>query len=158
MKTNSIRIQIYVLVPLIFAGLTALAALLTFHLMRSGEVAGGRIWLVPATAGILVATAFMFGLLILRLVFRPVERFLRETRQLVPEAASPLYGRRESDFTAMAPLARKHCHCRAWTGVPALRAASALTWMARASYPPTVVESQSWLMPARIRAINGAGP
>ena len=105
MKTNSMRLQLYVLVPLIFAGLTALAALLTFHLMRSGAVAAGHTWPVLATAGGLVATAFLFGLLILWLVFRPVERFLRETRELVPETPGPLYGRRATDFTVSAPLA-----------------------------------------------------
>ena len=105
MKTNSMRLQLYVLVPLIFAGLTALAALLTFHLMRSGTVVAGHTWPVLATAGGLVATAFLFGLLILWLVFRPVERFLRETRELVPETPGAIYGRRATDFTVSAPLA-----------------------------------------------------
>ena len=41
-KPRSIRIQFYVLVPLIFAGFTALAAQLTYHLMRSGAVAADR--------------------------------------------------------------------------------------------------------------------
>ena len=50
-KPRSIRIQFYVLVPLIFAGFTALAAQLTYHLMRSGAVAAGRTWPLLATAG-----------------------------------------------------------------------------------------------------------
>ena len=104
MKTNSMRIQLYVLVPLIFAGLTALAALLTFHLMRSSAVVDGQTWPVLATAAVLVATAFLCGLLILWLIFRPVEEFLRKTRPMVPEAPPPLYGRRLSDFSAVAPL------------------------------------------------------
>ena len=106
MKTNSMRLQLYVLVPLIFAGLTALAALLTFHLMRSGAVAAGHTWPVLATAGGLVATAFLFGLLILWLVFRPVEDFLREMKPLVPEGAPPpSAGRRPLEFTPIAPIA-----------------------------------------------------
>ena len=58
-KPRSIRIQFYLLVPLIFAGFTALAAQLTYHLMRSGAVAAGRTWPLLATAGLLVATAFL---------------------------------------------------------------------------------------------------
>jgi len=52
-----------------------------------------------------VFTAFLCGWLILWLIFRPVEEFLRKTRALVPEPPPPLYGRRLSDFNAVAPLA-----------------------------------------------------
>ena len=105
-KPRSIRIQFYVLVPLIFAGFTALAAQLTYHLMRSGAVAAGRTWPLLATAGLLVATAFLCGLFILWLVFRPVETFLRETRAFVPAPAPPPgRGRRAADFEAIAPIA-----------------------------------------------------
>lgn len=105
-KPRSIRIQFYLLVPLIFAGFTALAAQLTYHLMRSGAVAAGRTWPLLGTAGLLVATAFLCGLFILWLVFRPVETFLRETRAFVP-APAPLPGRarRASDLEAIAPIA-----------------------------------------------------
>ena len=103
MKTNSIRMQFYVLVPLIFAGFTALAALLTFQLMRSGQV---LVWPLIATGGILVFTAFLCGLLILWLIFRPVETFLRETRPLVPEPLPALpFGRRATDYGGATPIA-----------------------------------------------------
>ena len=105
-KPRSIRIQFYLLVPLIFAGFTALAAQLTYHLMRSGAVAAGRTWPLLATAGLLAATAFLCGLFILWLVFRPVETFLRETRAFVPAPAPlPGRGRRASDLEAIAPIA-----------------------------------------------------
>ena len=106
-KPRSIRIQFYVLVPLIFAGFTALAAQLTYHLMRSGAVAADRTWPLLATAGLLVATAFLCGLFILWLVFRPVETFLRETRAFVPAPApAPGRGRRASDYEAITPIAQ----------------------------------------------------
>ena len=105
-KPRSIRIQFYLLVPLIFAGFTALAAQLTYLLMRSGAVAAGRTWPLLATAGLLVATVFLCGLFILWLVFRPVETFLRETRAFVPPPAPlPARGRRASDDEAIAPIA-----------------------------------------------------
>ena len=106
MKTRSIRVQFYLLVPLIFAGFTALAAQLTYHLMRTGTVAAGRIWPLLATGGLLIVTAFLCGLLILWLVLHPVETFLRETRPLVPTPASAqAQGRRSSDFAALTPIA-----------------------------------------------------
>ena len=105
MKTNSMRMQLYVLVPVIFAGFTALAALLTYQLMRAGPVAG-RIWPLVATGGILVCTAFLCGWMILWLVFRPVENFLREMKPLVPDASSPPpAGRRARQFDGLAPIA-----------------------------------------------------
>ncbi len=108
-KPSSIRIQFYLLVPLIFAGFTALAAQLTYHLMRSGAVVGGRIWPLVATAGLLVVTAFLCGLFILWLIFRPVEMFLRETRSLVPNPPPPAR-RRPSEFEAITPIA----HTLSW--------------------------------------------
>jgi len=105
-RPPSIRIQFYLLVPLIFAGFTALAAQLTYHLMRSGAVAAGRMWPLLGTAGLLVTTAFLCGLFILWLVFRPVETFLRETHAFVPAPAPlPGRGRRASDLEAIAPIA-----------------------------------------------------
>ncbi len=105
MKVQSIQIQFYLLVPLIFAGFTALAAQLTYHLMKSGAVAAGRTWPLLATGGLLVATVFLCGLLILWLVFRPVEIFLKETRPLVPAPApAPFRGRRAPGYEAIEPL------------------------------------------------------
>ena len=104
-KPASIRIQFYLMVPLIFAGFTALAALLTYHLMRSSvRVAGSQLWPLLGTAGLLVAAAFLCGLFILWLIFRPVETFLRETRAFVP-APPPVARRRATDFEAVAPIA-----------------------------------------------------
>ena len=104
MKTKSIQVQFYLLVPLIFAGFTALAALLTYQLML--RTAGGRVWPLVATAGLLASTAFLCGLLILWMVFRPVETFLRETRPYVPAAAGGGAARpRAPVFEAIEPIA-----------------------------------------------------
>ena len=101
MKGNSIRVQFYVLVPLIFAGFTALAALVTYQLSRhAGPVPG----LLVATGAVLVVTAFLCGLLILWLVFRPVEHFLNETRPFVPSSGA-LAARRPLRFETIAPIA-----------------------------------------------------
>ena len=113
-KPRSIRIQFYVLVPLIFAGFTALAAQLTYQLMRSGAVAGGRVWTLWVAAGLLVATAFLCGLFILWMVFRPVETFLRETRALLPAPPAPPPRRRRSDFEDAVPIARTLNCWRCW--------------------------------------------
>ncbi|MGD9780875.1 MAG: sigma-54 interaction domain-containing protein [Kiritimatiellia bacterium] len=132
MKTGSIQVRLYLLVPLIFAGFTALAAQLTYHLMRSGAVGDGRIWPLLATSGLLVATAFLCGLFILWLVFRPVETFLKETRALVPAPAPlPARARRAADFEAITPIA----HALNW-------AAEALGRMeAQALFPDVIAPS-----------------
>ena len=101
-KPRSIRIQFYVLVPLIFAGFTALAAQLTYHLMRSGAVAADRTWPLLATAGLLVATAFLCGLFILQeILSRAKFRDLSKARdrwasvlESAPRAAPPPRPRR----------------------------------------------------------------
>lgn len=104
MKTNTIRVQYYVLVPLIFSGFTALAALLTYHLMRySHVVGGGPVWPLVATGALLVFTVFLCALLIQWLVFRPVESFLKQASQFVPDTMPPS-GRGEPGRNPSAPM------------------------------------------------------
>jgi transcriptional regulator with PAS, ATPase and Fis domain len=103
MKTTSIRTQFYVLVPMIFAGFTALAALLTYNLMRF-SAGGGQAWVLMSTGGLLVLTVFLCALLILWLVFKPVEQFMRQAQQYVPDTSPP--ERRRGELEAITPIAR----------------------------------------------------
>jgi transcriptional regulator with PAS, ATPase and Fis domain len=90
MKATSIHFQFYLLVPMIFSGFTALAALLTYHLMRfSRAVADGQVWPLLATGGLLVLSAFLCGLIIIWFLLRPVETFIRQARQFVPDNTQP---------------------------------------------------------------------
>jgi transcriptional regulator with PAS, ATPase and Fis domain len=103
-KPNALQTQFYVLVPLIFAGFTALAAIMTFNLMRfSGAIPGGRVWPLFLTGALLVVTSFCCALLILWLVFRPVEKFLHQAQQYVPDTKPPAKHAR-GDLNAITPI------------------------------------------------------
>ena len=102
-KQTSIRTQFYLLVPLIFAGFTALAAVLTYNLMKY-PVAGGKPWPVFMIGALLVLTVFLCALLIAWLIFKPVERFLRDAQQFVPDTMPP-EERRKSELNAITPIA-----------------------------------------------------
>jgi transcriptional regulator with PAS, ATPase and Fis domain len=87
-RSKSIRFQFYLLAPLVFAGFTALAALLTYQLMRYSPVVGaGQAWPLWGMGALLAGTAFFCGWLFLWLALRPVELFLRETRPYLPSPA-----------------------------------------------------------------------
>lgn len=104
MKNNAIKVQFYLLVPMIFAGFTMLAVVLTFNLMRySGAWGGGRIWPVVATGSLLVATAFSCAMLIVWMVFRPVEKFMHQAQQYVPDTTPPS-GRSREPLNAITPI------------------------------------------------------
>ncbi len=102
-REHSIRLQLYLLVPGIFAGFTALASLLTYNFMRFLPAQGPR-WPLALTGMLLVVTAFICAWLILWLAFNPVEKFIREAQQFVPDTTPPPE-RKRADFTAVAPLA-----------------------------------------------------
>lgn len=106
MKKYPFKVQFYFLVPAIFAGFTALAALLTFQLMRySSMVSSGWRWPLAASGAILVATAFLTAVLIVWLLLNPVERFVRRAEELVPLSAPPAKSSMNGR-DAVAPISR----------------------------------------------------
>ncbi len=133
MKNNALRTQLYVLVPAIFAGFTALGGLLTFNLMKfSGTVAGGQVWPLILTGGLLVLTVLLCAFLIVWLVFRPVEHFLHEAQQFVPDTTPPAE-RRKRELDALTPITHTFN-----------RVAEALGNMeARAMFPDIIAPSQA---------------
>lgn len=85
MKDFSFKVQCYILVPVIFAGFTALAALLTYHLMRAPPALfAGQRWPLAASGAILIGTAFLTGILIIWLLLNPVERFVDHAQRMMP--------------------------------------------------------------------------
>ncbi len=83
--SRNYHLQLHTLVPLIFAGLVLLAFLLA-HWLAGGHSALGEAfgW------GLLLALgAFAVGAFILRLMLRPMERFVRQAEQLPVMRASP---------------------------------------------------------------------
>jgi len=88
------HINLYVIIPFIIMGFTVLAALVAFNLTQYhfGSKAGTFSPVFWATA--LIATAaFASGVLLVRLILKPVERFVENARQFTPleesDPASP---------------------------------------------------------------------
>lgn len=97
MKNNAIKIQFYLLVPLIFAGFTLLAVLLTFNLMQLNRASGAWMsWPLFLVDGMVVIAAYLCALLIVWMVFRPVEKFMHQAQQYVPDTTPPSARSRET--------------------------------------------------------------
>ncbi len=79
------HISLYIIIPFIFMGFTLLAALVTLNLTRFNLVSkigiGSTLfWSV----GLISMSAFVAGVLLVRLILKPVERFVEKARQLAP--------------------------------------------------------------------------
>ena len=86
MINTSDKVQCYLLVPVIFAGFTALAALVTYQIiLNPPDVFRSRSWLPYAAGAILAGTAFLTGVLIVRLLLKPVEKFVDQANTMMPE-------------------------------------------------------------------------
>ncbi|MDZ7580383.1 MAG: sigma-54 dependent transcriptional regulator [Deltaproteobacteria bacterium] len=93
------HISLYVIIPFIIMGFTVLAALVALNLTqypfgsKAGTTAGPVFW---ATA-LIAAAAFASGVLIVRLILKPVERFVESARQLTPmEPSDPTNSSKDS--------------------------------------------------------------
>ena len=81
------HISLYIIIPFIIMGFTVLAALVTLNLTRYqlGSEIGLRSPLFWSVA-LISMSAFIAGLLLVRLIMKPVERFVERARQLTPLA------------------------------------------------------------------------
>ena len=79
------HISLYVIIPFIIMGFTVLAALVAFNLTQYhfGSKAGTFSPVFWSTALIAIA-AFAAGVLLVRLILKPVERFVENARQFTP--------------------------------------------------------------------------
>ncbi len=91
MNHLSFKVQCYVLVPAIFTGFTALGVLLTYQLLRNPKAFGfEQTWPLFTTGGLLIVTAFLTGILIIRVLLNPIERFINQASRLVPPPLEPV--------------------------------------------------------------------
>ena len=79
------HISLYIIIPFIIMGFTVLAALVTLNLTRYqlGSEISLRSPLFWSVA-LISMSAFISGLLLVRLIMKPVERFVERARQLTP--------------------------------------------------------------------------
>lgn len=92
------HISLYVIIPFIIMGFTVLAALVAFNLTQYhfGSKTGTFSPVFWATALIAIA-AFTAGVLLVRLILKPVERFVENARQFTPlEESGPTDSSKDS--------------------------------------------------------------
>ena len=79
------HISLYIIIPFIIMGFTVLAALVTLNLTRYQTVSNigfgsPLFW----TVSLIAMSAFIAGVLLVRLILKPVESFVEKARQLAP--------------------------------------------------------------------------
>jgi len=79
MKRTRINLSLYIIIPFIFAGLVVLSAIVA---LRVVEHAADSFWPVLLWVALVAGAAFFCGLLIVRLLLSPVEKFVKDTSQL----------------------------------------------------------------------------
>ena len=81
------HISLYIIIPFIIMGFTVLASLVTlnltrYHLVSQFGFGSPLFWAVALIA----MSAFIAGVLLVRLILKPVERFVEKARQLTPRS------------------------------------------------------------------------
>ena len=87
-KLPRFHISLYVIIPFIIMGFTVLAAVLVYNLIRyqiAGDAQTHLIWLLTT---LVAGLSFISGVVLVRLILKPVEQFVEKARQLAPVGAS----------------------------------------------------------------------
>jgi len=89
MKQAHFHIRLYIIIPIIFAGVAFLSSIVAFRITEYYMKRGlGSTWPISFWAVIIAAVAFFCALLIARAILKPVERFVKKAEQL-PVLARP---------------------------------------------------------------------
>ncbi|MBW1841449.1 MAG: hypothetical protein JRI75_06605, partial [Deltaproteobacteria bacterium] len=83
MKDIRFNISLYVIVPVIFAGIAILSVIISYNVtgyyLKKGM---DPVWPVVVWGFLIMFVTFMCGLLIVRILLSPLERFVRNTEKL----------------------------------------------------------------------------
>lgn len=84
-KLPRFHISLYVIIPFIIMGFTVLAAVLVYNLIRY-QIAGDAqtrnlVWLLTT---LVAGLSFLSGVVLVRLILKPVEQFVEKARRLTP--------------------------------------------------------------------------
>lgn len=83
MKQAHFHIRLYIIIPIIFAGVAFLSSIVAFRITEYYMKRGlGSTWPISFWAVIIAAVAFFCALLIARAILKPVERFVKNAEQL----------------------------------------------------------------------------
>lgn len=89
MKQTRFRISLHVIIPIIFAGFASLAAIVVFRVIQYAIRHGlDSTWPIFWSVIIIVTSALISGLLVTRLILRPVEKFVKRAQELPAMATS----------------------------------------------------------------------
>ena len=89
MKKTRFHISLYIIIPLIFAGMASFAAIVAFQITHEYMKKPGAVfWPVFLWGLAIAAGAFLCGLVVVRLILNPVEKFVRKAEQLPALARS----------------------------------------------------------------------
>ncbi|MBW2566080.1 MAG: sigma-54-dependent Fis family transcriptional regulator [Deltaproteobacteria bacterium] len=89
MKQTRFRISLHIIIPIIFAGFASLAAILVFRVIQYAIRHGlDSTWPIFWSVIIIVTSALISGLLVTRLILRPVEKFVKRAQEL-PAMVTP---------------------------------------------------------------------
>lgn len=92
MKRTGYHISIYIIIPFIFAGIAAFSAIVAIRITESYMRHGiASAWAIPLWIGILAAVGLICGLIVVRVIVKPVEMFVKKAEQ------SPLLARASSE-------------------------------------------------------------
>jgi transcriptional regulator with GAF, ATPase, and Fis domain len=100
MKKSDYHLSLYILVPLIFTGISILSAIgaywISFGLAQSGTEA---VWPVRLWGMGIGTTTFLCGLMIARLILKPIKKFVQEMESLalLSKSTAPLAPSRSTD-------------------------------------------------------------
>ncbi|MFC1579629.1 sigma-54 interaction domain-containing protein [Thermodesulfobacteriota bacterium] len=100
MKRTRFHVSLYIIIPVIFSGMAAFAAIVAFQITQEYMKKPAEVfWPVLLWALAIAAGAFLCGLVVVRLILNPVEKFVKRAEQLPALAGSQIdtKGRRSSD-------------------------------------------------------------
>ena len=100
MKRTRFHISLYIIIPVIFSGMASFAAIVAFQITQEYMRKPAEVfWPVLLWALAIAAGAFLCGLVVVRLILNPVEKFVKRAERLPALAGTQIDGdgRRSSD-------------------------------------------------------------
>jgi len=83
MKRKYFHISLYIIIPFIFSGIASFSAIISYRLtLDSMTRSAGLLWPILIWAIIIAIGAFICGLVLVRLILKPVEEFIRKAEDL----------------------------------------------------------------------------
>ncbi|MBF0227169.1 MAG: sigma-54-dependent Fis family transcriptional regulator [Desulfobacterales bacterium] len=87
MKTFRYSISIYIIIPIIFSGISVFSGVISFRIAQFCTKKGG-VCPIFITIGAIAIVAFLCGLVIVKFLLKPVENFIIETTKRIPLSKS----------------------------------------------------------------------